>query len=137
MIFTDTHAHVYSSEFLNETEDCFKRTLVNDVKRVFVPNVDIESITPLKAVCTAYKENYFPSPAIFVYTLPNICLGEISIKHQLKSENSFFIFEEFNSEFTVNYADILLNTKKADQVLCGWVDYLKDDYKDDLGMEKL
>ena len=60
MIFTDTHAHVYSSEFLNETEDCFKRTLVNDVKRVFVPNVDIESITPLKAVCTAYKENYFP-----------------------------------------------------------------------------
>ena len=75
------------------------------------------------------KENYFPSPAIFVYTLPNICLGEISIKHQLKSENSFFIFEEFNSEFTVNYADILLNTKKADQVLCGWVDYLKDDYK--------
>jgi hypothetical protein len=77
----------------------------------------------------ADKENYFPSPAVFVYTLPNICLGEISIKHQLKSENSFFIFEAFNSEFTVNYADILLNTNKADQVLCGWVDYFKEDYK--------
>ncbi len=75
------------------------------------------------------KENYFPSPSIFVYTLPNICLGEISIKHQLKSENCFFIFEEFNSEFTVNYADILLNTNKADQVLSGWVDYLNEDYK--------
>lgn len=75
------------------------------------------------------KENYFPSPSIFVYTLPNICLGEISIKYQLKSENCFFIFEEFNSEFTVNYADILLNTNKADQVLSGWVDYLNEDYK--------
>ena len=74
------------------------------------------------------KENYFPSPAVFVYTLPNICLGEISIKHQLKSENSFFIFEAFNSEFMVNYANILLNTDKADQVLCGWVDYLNEEY---------
>ena len=44
------------------------------------------------------KENYFPSPAIFVYTLPNICLGEISIKHRLYSENSFFIFNHFNAE---------------------------------------
>ncbi len=39
------------------------------------------------------KGNYFPSPAVFVYTLPNICVGEISIKHQLKSENAFFVFE--------------------------------------------
>lgn len=74
------------------------------------------------------SENYFPSPAVFVYTLPNICLGEISIKHQLKSENSFFIFEAFNSEFMVNYANILLNTNKANHVLCGWVDYLNEEY---------
>src|SRR5690606_27672375 len=39
------------------------------------------------------KENYYPSPAVFVYTLPNICIGEISIRHKLYAENSFFIFE--------------------------------------------
>jgi hypothetical protein len=75
------------------------------------------------------EENYFPSPAVFVYTLPNICLGEISIRHQLKTENSFFIFEEFNAEFMVNYANILLNIKKADKVLCGWVEYFNEEYK--------
>lgn len=75
------------------------------------------------------EENYFPSPAVFVYTLANICLGEISIRHQLKTENSFFIFEEFNPEFIVNYANILLNTKKADKVLCGWVEYFNEEYK--------
>lgn len=74
-------------------------------------------------------ENYFPSPAVFVYTLPNICLGEIAIKNQLKSENSFFIFEAFNSEFMMNYANVLLNTKKADKVLCGWVEYFNEEYK--------
>lgn len=75
------------------------------------------------------KENYYPSPAVFVYTLPNICLGEISIRHQLKSENSFFIFDAFNAEFMTNYSNILLNTNKADQVLCGWVEYFNDNYK--------
>ncbi len=75
------------------------------------------------------KENYFPSPAVFVYTLPNICIGEISIKHQLKSENSFFIFEAFNSAFMTNYANVLLNSKKADKVLCGWVEYYNEEYK--------
>jgi hypothetical protein len=75
------------------------------------------------------KENYYPSPAVFVYTLPNICLGEISIRHQLKSENSFFIFDVFNTEFISNYSNILLNSDKADVVLCGWVEFFNDDYK--------
>ena len=74
-------------------------------------------------------ENYFPSPAVFVYTLPNICLGEISIRHQLKSENSFFIFENFNPAFMANYAKVLLDSKKADKVLCGWVEYYDEEYK--------
>ena len=74
------------------------------------------------------KENYFPSPAVFVYTLPNICLGEISIRHQLKSENSFFIFADFNPSFMEKYANLLLETKKANKVLCGWVEYYKEEY---------
>lgn len=75
------------------------------------------------------KENYFPSPAVFVYTLPNICMGEISIKHKLYTENSFFIFDAFNPEFFANYTAILLDTNKAEQVLCGWVEFFKDEYK--------
>ena len=75
------------------------------------------------------KENYYPSPAVFVYTLPNICLGEISIRHQLKSENSFFIFDVFNTEFMSNYSNILLHSGKAETVLCGWVEFFNDNYK--------
>jgi hypothetical protein len=74
-------------------------------------------------------ENYFPSPAVVVYNMPNICFGEISIRHQLKSENSFFIFDEFNPTFMVNYAKVLLDSNKADKVLCGWVEYFNEEYK--------
>lgn len=60
MIFTDTHAHVYSEEFLVDVDECFKRTLFNGVSRVFVPNIDVDSIEPIKNVCKKYKHNYFP-----------------------------------------------------------------------------
>lgn len=73
--------------------------------------------------------NYFPSPAVFVYTLPNICVGEISIRHQLKTENAFFVFEDFNANFMSNYASYLLESGKAEKVLCGWVEYYKNEYK--------
>lgn len=77
----------------------------------------------------ADKGNYFPSPAVFVYTLPNICIGEISIKHKLQSENAFFVFEAFNAGFITNYANLLLETNKAEKVLCGWVECYQENYK--------
>jgi len=66
-------------------------------------------------------ENYFPSPAVFVYTLPNIGIGEISIRHQLKSENAFFIFDNYNAAFHHSYESSLIHQNKADSVLGGWV----------------
>ncbi len=75
------------------------------------------------------KDNYFPSPAIFVNTLPNICIGEISIRHQLKSENAFFVFNNYNANFHFTYENSLLFSKKADAVLSGWVNVDEDTYE--------
>ena len=74
------------------------------------------------------EEDYFPSPAVFVYTLPNIFIGEISIKYKLFSENSFFIFENFNAQHLLDYSSSLLATGKTDKVLCGWVELDGDQY---------
>lgn len=75
------------------------------------------------------EQNYFPSPAAFVYTLPNILIAEIAIKHAIKGENSFFIFEKFDSEFMCGYVDSLLNTGKADCCIAGWADFYEGDYR--------
>ncbi|ASW75628.1 3-oxoacyl-ACP synthase [Chryseobacterium piperi] len=75
------------------------------------------------------KENYFPSPAVFVYTLPNICVGEISIRHQMQTENAFFVLDEFDESFLNNYAQQILDTRKAEKVLCGWVELYQESYK--------
>lgn len=73
-------------------------------------------------------EEGWPSPAVFVYTLPNICLGEISIRHQLFTESCFFIQEKFNPVLLNLCADPLLQAGTAEQVLCGWVEKNADHY---------
>lgn len=76
-------------------------------------------------------EDYYPSPAVFVYTLPNITIGEVSIRHQLKSESAFFVAENYQTDYMLKYAEYLLNTNKAQKVLCGWIHFLNGNYKAD------
>ena len=69
-----------------------------------------------------------PSPALFVYTLPNIMIGEICIRHKFKGENAFFVFEVFDGEFIESYVRDLIETGGARACICGWVDVLGEDY---------
>jgi len=69
------------------------------------------------------------SPALFLYTLPNILIGELCIRHGIKGENTFFLEEEFNAKRLKEYVSILLEQEIAKACLCGWVDYLDDTYK--------
>jgi len=68
------------------------------------------------------------SPSVFVYTLPNIVLGEISIKYNLLSENAFFIEDYFNAELLIDYSEVLLKSGKATSVVCGWIELKNDEY---------
>jgi len=74
-------------------------------------------------------ENYYPSPAVFVHTLPNICIGEISIRHKLYSENVFFVSDGFQAAMISNYSEALLKLGKTQRVLAGWVDWDSDSFE--------
>lgn len=70
-----------------------------------------------------------PSPGVFVYTLPNIVIGEISIRHHFKGENAFFLSETFNPGLLVRYVGYLLMQGIARVCLTGWVELLGDKMK--------
>ncbi len=69
------------------------------------------------------------SPALFVYTLPNIVIGEISIRHRFKGENAFFVFKQFNAKFIAEYVTGLFENNLIKNCICGWVDILKEEYR--------
>lgn len=75
------------------------------------------------------ESDYYPSPAIFVYTLANICIGELCIRHKFLSENAFFVSESYNAESQHAYAEYLLLSGKARRVVCGWVELFEEEYK--------
>jgi len=70
-----------------------------------------------------------PSPAQFVYTLPNIVIGEISIRHRFRGENAFFISEDFDTGFIQFFVADLFNRQKIKACLFGWVELLDESYK--------
>jgi hypothetical protein len=74
------------------------------------------------------RENYFPSPAIFVYTLPNIMMGEICIKQKFFGENLLLVTEKFDAKLLYDQTAQLMNRNKAKAVIAGWADVDGEDY---------
>jgi hypothetical protein len=70
-----------------------------------------------------------PSPSVFVYTLPNIMIGEISIRNHCKGETALFVFEHFDAGFMEQYVNNLMNSGTLQVCICGWVDLVENDYK--------
>lgn len=77
----------------------------------------------------AGKDPYFPSPSVFVYTLPNIMLGEIAIRHKIQGETICFVSEENNTAGLKNYIRTLFETTDTELVVFGKVDYLTGEYE--------
>ena len=75
------------------------------------------------------KGNYFPSPANFVYTLPNVMTGEICIRNHFKGENAVFVMEQFDTVFITNMVNMLFKADKVDTLIGGFVNADVDDYE--------
>ncbi len=69
------------------------------------------------------------SPSLFVYTLPNIVIGEICIRNHFKGEQAFYIQQDFDAQFIAQQVSYLLDKNIQQACICGWVDVLKEDYK--------
>ena len=70
-----------------------------------------------------------PSPSLFVYTLPNIAIGEICIRNNFKGEHSLFIQDKFDAVFIERQLGYLMDKDLLDACVCGWVDLLDQEYK--------
>jgi len=75
------------------------------------------------------QDNYFPSPGDFVYTLPNIMIGEICIKHKIYGENCCLITEGNVLEPVFNYVNLLIKSKECDACIAGFVEYNNEFYE--------
>ena len=75
-----------------------------------------------KKFLSSYIDKGNPSPSLFVYTLPNILIGELSILNKWHGENVFLISEKFDPDLYLEQINFYFS-KGAKACLCGWVDH--------------
>lgn len=67
------------------------------------------------------------SPSAFVYTLANVAMGEMCIRHHIQGDNTFFIAEE-EAGCAERYACSLLTRGIADAVIFGRCEFLRGEW---------
>jgi hypothetical protein len=70
------------------------------------------------------------SPALFVYTLPNIVLGEICIKNKFKGEQIAFIAPYLDPEELRFHIEDIFHYRGQEHCLCGQINIDKDNIID-------
>lgn len=78
MILTDTHTHLYASEFDEDRTQVIENAIKLGISRYFLPNIDSESIVPLFNLVKQFPENCFPMMGL------HPCSVNEKYQHELK-----------------------------------------------------
>ena len=71
----------------------------------------------------AVGEDYFPSPSLFVYTLPNIVCGEIAVRNGYHAETSFYILPHKDEDMMHQVLTSTFQDHSLQSIVAGWIDY--------------
>lgn len=74
-----------------------------------------------------HADDYYPSPSVFVYTLPNIVAGEIAQRHGLHGETAFYLLPQRDDRLMFSIVEASLADSAASCAISGWVDFEASD----------
>lgn len=58
-MYTDTHTHLYSEQFGEDRAEMIQRAIAAGVERMYMPNIDLDSIAPMHQLEKQFPENCF------------------------------------------------------------------------------
>lgn len=115
-----------ASELLLQAEGA-ERFVACDDRAVFFFNHSSSVCADRQYIETiADPDNCFPSPSVFVYTLPNIVTGEIAIRNGYHGETSFYILPRQDDRLMQQILQASCFDSTTQSILCGWLDYEDD-----------
>ena len=115
-----SQAGYLASELIKRANPGIMEAYADDEIALVFANASSSAETDRRFV-QSYAGGGSPSPSLFVYTLPNIVLGEIAILNKWYGENMFAVLPKFAPGFYLDYSEILLALGSR-AVLCGWLE---------------
>ncbi|MDR0206946.1 MAG: hypothetical protein LBI45_06785 [Bacteroidales bacterium] len=113
-----------SELILKGTENRFSPR--EDVAIICFNSVSSLDIDTLYQESIQNKDNYFPSPSLFVYTLPNIVNGEIAIRNKFFGESFFYICKIFDARQVIDTVRKTFHDTTITSVLAAWIEYSEE-----------
>src|SRR5690606_9330720 len=83
MDFIDTHAHIYSKKFDSDRQEVIQKSVEMGVRKIYMPNIDVESIDPMLEAEQKY---------------PGICTPMMGLHHcdvDKDFEKQLYVMEEW------------------------------------------
>ncbi len=72
------------------------------------------------------RNEFYPSPSVFVYTLPNILTGEIAIRNLLHGETCHYLLSSPDQKMMQRIINATFAGSGLGSAITGWVDYTDD-----------
>ncbi|MBO5951473.1 MAG: TatD family hydrolase, partial [Bacteroidaceae bacterium] len=91
----DTHTHIYVEEFNEDLADVIERARSVGIYKLFLPNINTESVSAMLSVCNSYPDLCFPMMGLHPtdleddYKLQLSALKELLDNDRKKSDNRF------------------------------------------------
>ena len=114
-----------ASELLIESEG--QKSKVESQRAVVLFNHSSSIIADRQYIKSIEKDDFFPSPAAFVYTLPNITTGEIALRNGYHGETSFYLLTERNEKLMQRVIKSTFIDRDIKSVIGGWIDCPSED----------
>lgn len=94
MYLVDTHTHIFSKDFDTDIEDVIRRAFAKGVEKLFLPNIDRDSIVRLVSLSNRYPELLYPMMGLHPTSIKGDYKEELSaIRKELEQRKYFAIGE--------------------------------------------
>lgn len=110
-----------ASELLLDAEGC-REEARGDSRGVVLFNSTSSLADDSNYQKTIEGEDCFPSPSLFVYTLPNVVTGEISIRNKFYGESNFMVLPQLDACLMARIIAATFSDPSTTSLVTGWVD---------------
>lgn len=119
MQFVDTHAHIYSRKFADDAHQVVDQSFKSGVARIYMPNVDSESIEGMLALEDAFPNQCFAMMGVHPCSIRADFEAELRIAEEWLGKRKFVAIGEIGTDL---YWDktLIEHQKEAFVIQCGW-----------------
>lgn len=98
MILIDTHCHIYSSEFESDYMQVIERAIASGIKKIFMPNVDSESIERMLMIEQLFPEVCYAMMGLHPCSVKGNFEKELAIAESWLGKRNFVAIGEMGTD---------------------------------------